>query len=657
MLLWHPFVHRKHDVRSWIGATSMRLIECLKRQSNDYSKLDRCFRQKTQHSIYQELAEPTTFELEVDSVSIIVPSFNSRDTLDILLDSIEGQHFDKSKLEVVIVDDGSTDNSHKLLEARLARCGVASTLLRHRKNLGRATARNSGAYLARNDVLLFLDSDVILPQHFVYNHAIKHTMVDYIVLSSMRERIGQSPVLYEKLREDQFRFRADKSSDWRYHAQLDDGTVISNVCDTDYWMDFGYYERYVSKTLAEMCISTAVSIRKARFFETGGFYQGFKKWGREDVFFAAMAMACGMFVVPELTTVYQIRRTTPEEEQAKKKDLATNMALYETLLEQNTEQLRHSNQIAFLAFGKRFISIERFGGDKRSAKASVIIPLYRDERIHQCLEALSVQSIDRENYEIIVVENGSHEFAEIAHRYGARYIHLSEASMPKARNKGLDEARFDVILFTDADCVPTYYWLEEMLKGLEKNRIVGGPISNLAENEGFLSQYSQPICHGQRKPNYLPILDLPYVAGANCGFYKADLLQVGGYDENLPSGNDVDICYKLGLAGIPLAIVSRAGVFHHERRTASGYFRRFYRYARYQSAIFAKYRSVSGKRFFVNRYPLAKFFRGGGDTIAGSVKGDKTRARTGLADLIEGAGLLAGYLHGMLEHRTVFVPW
>jgi glycosyltransferase involved in cell wall biosynthesis len=635
----------------------MRLEEYLSRKTNDYSELGRLFYNKTGESIHETVTGTTASELHDVSVSIIIPCYNSESTLETLLCSIESQSFDKENMEIIVVDDASTDGSHESLEKYLPRCTFESILLRHKENLGRATARNSGAYLARNDVLVFLDSDVIIPENFIYSHAIKHMMLDNILLTSMRESIEGSSALYGELKQNGFRFRAKKEGDWRYQAELDDGTTISNVLDTSYWRDFGDHRRYISKTLPEMCISTAMSIRKDRFFDIGGFYQGFRGWGREDVLLGAMAIADGLFIVPELTTVYQVRRTSQQEENAKKQELRTNMTLYEALLQKDAEKLRHSNQVTLFDFYNRPRCIRKFSSEERVSQASVIIPVYDDERLGRCLESLSVQSIGKQNYEIIVVENGPEQrFRELSEQYAARYAYLPEANMPRARNQGLDRATFDRIVFTDADCVLPYYWLEEMIRGLNKSRIVGGPIKNLPGDTGFLSRYGQPVCHGQSALNYLPILDLPYVAGANSGFYKTDLMRAGGYDESLLSGNDVDLCYRLGLLGIRPAIMPRAGIFHQERQRIRDYYRRFYKYAVFQSALFRKYRGISGRRFFVNHYPFERLIKGVADTVAGSIKNDRTRISRGLADLIEGAGLMAGYLYGIIKHGVIFIP-
>jgi glycosyltransferase involved in cell wall biosynthesis len=87
-------------------------------------------------------------------LSIIVPTYNASGELDRLLRSIEDSSF--LDREVLVVDDGSTDGTRDLVAARGVR------LLQTPSNRGPAFARNTGARAARGDVLLFLDSDVVL---------------------------------------------------------------------------------------------------------------------------------------------------------------------------------------------------------------------------------------------------------------------------------------------------------------------------------------------------------------------------------------------------------------------------------------------------------------------------------------------------------------
>jgi glycosyltransferase involved in cell wall biosynthesis len=90
----------------------------------------------------------------VPYLSIVIPTRNAAVKLGKLLRSIEASSY--SDREVLVVDDGSTDDTLRKLERFPVR------VLRASRNSGPAFARNLGAREARGEVILFLDSDVIL---------------------------------------------------------------------------------------------------------------------------------------------------------------------------------------------------------------------------------------------------------------------------------------------------------------------------------------------------------------------------------------------------------------------------------------------------------------------------------------------------------------
>jgi glycosyltransferase involved in cell wall biosynthesis len=88
------------------------------------------------------------------SVSVIVPAFNSaRELLTSLPALIRSM---PQPLEIIVVDDGSTDDTAEVAAAH----GV--TVLRLSRNAGPAGARNAGSAIARGDVLFFVDADVVV---------------------------------------------------------------------------------------------------------------------------------------------------------------------------------------------------------------------------------------------------------------------------------------------------------------------------------------------------------------------------------------------------------------------------------------------------------------------------------------------------------------
>lgn len=88
-------------------------------------------------------------------ISIIVPIYNVADYLEQCLDSIYGQL--KEDYELILVDDGSTDNSGNICEEYKKR--FPTTILIHKKNGGLSDARNAGVDIALGKYIYFVDSD------------------------------------------------------------------------------------------------------------------------------------------------------------------------------------------------------------------------------------------------------------------------------------------------------------------------------------------------------------------------------------------------------------------------------------------------------------------------------------------------------------------
>jgi glycosyltransferase involved in cell wall biosynthesis len=96
------------------------------------------------------------------SFSVVIPSYNSTRSLPLTLASV--QPGDGVDVEVIVVDDGSTDDC-ELLYAEIAATGVR--VIRNTINRGPGHARNLGARETHGDWLLFLDSDdTLLPGAF-----------------------------------------------------------------------------------------------------------------------------------------------------------------------------------------------------------------------------------------------------------------------------------------------------------------------------------------------------------------------------------------------------------------------------------------------------------------------------------------------------------
>lgn len=115
--------------------------------------------------------------------SVIVPTYNGAHRILTVLDSLTKQLLKPD--EVIVVIDGSTDNTAELIAAR----DFSSIGLRvvERANGGRAKVRNTGAAAARYELLLFIDDDMIAPPEWLACHYKLHEQLSAAIVTGMLE--------------------------------------------------------------------------------------------------------------------------------------------------------------------------------------------------------------------------------------------------------------------------------------------------------------------------------------------------------------------------------------------------------------------------------------------------------------------------------------
>ena len=89
-------------------------------------------------------------------ISVIIPSYNSEKTINDCLSALMKQNYPKRNYEIIVVDDGSTDSSTEIVSK------FKAVKLVKQKHRGPAAARNLGWIKAKNDVIVFVDSDIAM---------------------------------------------------------------------------------------------------------------------------------------------------------------------------------------------------------------------------------------------------------------------------------------------------------------------------------------------------------------------------------------------------------------------------------------------------------------------------------------------------------------
>lgn len=201
---------------------------------------------------------------------------------------------------------------------------------------------------------------------------------------------------------------------------------------------------------------------------------------------------------------------------------------------------------------------------------SVVIPTYQQPALLlKCLDALGRQRLPRDQFEIIVVDEGNspetemavHLFAKQIARDGGplevRYLGQPERRGPAAaRNRGWRAARGRIIAFTDDDCLPESEWLLSALARFKR---------------GAQVMSGQLRVHLPNQPTPLDrtatILKRAEFMSANCFCRKSTLERVGGFEEAFDTAwrEDSDLQFKFIQAGIPIGKCTEAVVVYHIR--------------------------------------------------------------------------------------------
>lgn len=237
---------------------------------------------------------------------------------------------------------------------------------------------------------------------------------------------------------------------------------------------------------------------------------------------------------------------------------------------------------------------------------SIIIPAFNAEKtLGLCLEAVIHQSIDPDQYEIIVIDDGSTDSTEyVARQYSVRYYYQPNQGPAVARNHGAQHARGKWVIFTDADCRPAPQWLMNMGRALQAG-ISGAQGAYATDQAGLVPR----LCQCEFQDRYALMArhaDIDLVATYSAAFSRDIFLSFGGFDESFPQANneDTEFSYRLSAKGHKLIFVPNAVVYHQHPETLGKYLRtKFWRgywrmqvYKRYpDKAVHDKYTTLSLK--------------------------------------------------------------
>ena len=106
------------------------------------------------------------------TLSVVICTYNRGPILEKCLRALVAQTLPGDRYEIVVVDDGSTDNTPERIEA--LKTTSPSWQYHYQENRGRSAARNVGIEIARGEIIVFIDSDVVVVPTFLETHLKRH---------------------------------------------------------------------------------------------------------------------------------------------------------------------------------------------------------------------------------------------------------------------------------------------------------------------------------------------------------------------------------------------------------------------------------------------------------------------------------------------------
>lgn len=236
-----------------------------------------------------------------------------------------------------------------------------------------------------------------------------------------------------------------------------------------------------------------------------------------------------------------------------------------------------------------------------SIKTSVIIPTYnRAPFLKTCLLSLETQIYDKQDFEVIVIDDGSTDAtAELLREFKDRttlnfsFISHPNSGVSFSRNVGIQASKARYIVFTDDDCILVPDWLSKMhhFFSLQDDSIagIGGPLNSVTKDR---TSYAARFIEYIDEFNYIPVFgkyfirvvhvsrltgqeQIPYVRTSNAMFRANCLKEVGGFDISFrrPGGEDPDVCYRLLNLNYHFRVYKDLAVNHQCRESIGSYFK------------------------------------------------------------------------------------
>lgn len=228
-------------------------------------------------------------------------------------------------------------------------------------------------------------------------------------------------------------------------------------------------------------------------------------------------------------------------------------------------------------------------------KFSVVIPTYRrHSSLQECIKALCSQLRNKEDFEIVVINDGG-EGEPLGNSYSQiniRYLSIEHKGAAAARNFALRNAKGEIILFLDDDSIVAEGWADATVKNWQEFADVDGiggyvlcdkiDTIYVKVNADIFNWYFEQANHGEY---------CNFISTCNAGYKKEILERVNGFDEQFKAayGEDRDLNIKIIKQGGKLRLARDILVYHDKNLYFYNFIRRHFNYGKGAFMVYEKY--------------------------------------------------------------------
>ena len=238
---------------------------------------------------------------------------------------------------------------------------------------------------------------------------------------------------------------------------------------------------------------------------------------------------------------------------------------------------------------------------------SIIIPT-RGRKVSLKEGLLSLTHLDYpgNGYEVIVIDDGSTDGTvemlvkmQKSLPYPLQYGSLKEKNgISAARNLGMQIAKGQIFVFTDDDCLFEKRWLTSLLGPFSSNKVgaVGG-LDKAPEEATFFSKcvgylFTSFVGTGGLRAGNRFRVGRYYPKGCNMAVLKVAIDKVGGFDEYLAPGEEIDLGYRIERAGYQIKFVPGAFVWHKRKTTLKAFLQKIFKLGYTRVVLARKHRGL-----------------------------------------------------------------